>query len=138
MGAGGGLLQAGNVFRVVIQFTDPINGNHAVRLDRTDPVYTNFVDAVNRVVAPGEWKPGPLDPDGLIGGGTALLRGPISVDQSRQVKYALNRVLRGLRVKHGGVPTGVAGRVTRNVGPAVSEDAPDQGRQQPPDTSDTG
>jgi hypothetical protein len=68
-----------------------------------------------------------------------LLVGPLKVDEARQVNFAVNRVLRGLRVRQGGVPTGAAARVLKNIGPAASKDDPDQGPESGPDTtSDMG
>jgi len=135
MGAGGGELAAGQVFRIVVAFTNS-GGRRSEPLGADERIYRNFVEALNAVIRRGEWQPDE-DPEGKISGGTVLLRGRITADEASALNRNLNSVLKGLRMKQGGAPTSVAARVVKNIGPAA-EGSTHHGPERGPDTSDEG
>ncbi len=134
MGAGTGPLAPGQVFRIVITFTDSAGAPAPIGVN--DPTYTSFADAVQWLVRPGQWQADTPNPaNQATGGGTILLRGPIHVNDAPGMNLALNRVMRGLRVKPGGASTGHAVQVVSNIGPAA-EGSANKGPVRGPDTSD--
>ena len=115
MGAGGGVLESGFVFKMIVEFKTTEGTPTPVDLSG-DPMYKGFVDAINNLVYSGEWIEAST-------GGIVLLRGPIeSTADARQLNLGINRVLRGLRVRQNGESTGVSGRVVKNQGPVLEAD----------------
>src|SRR5437764_9639149 len=116
MGAGGSELASNQEFRMEVLFFDPVSETPK---HIGGEVYAEFVSAVNDLVTPGEWIPGPEDAYSRVREGVILLHGPLA--QPADMNTAVNRVLRGVRVKASGGATGFAARVMRNVGPINSD-----------------